>query len=473
MIFVDNVLLNGALYPNRPAMMMLDRIVTYGMLANAIHWTCARLHQAGLRPGETVVVDIDNPIRHFTVLAALMRLGIVSLTAPPAAAAMVGAVAVLTGAAVAAPAGVRSIVVDDGWFQPPENSDYPVDPAAADPGRLVMLALTSGTTGHGKPIAITGAEYEGRLRNFAMLHAVPGTLRELVLMGFTAQFALTEVSWLLAGGRTVCLVDSAEDAARMIDLYQVEVIFGSPQQVSTVLAALEQIPASCASVRHVFIGGAALGAKLAADLRRRITGTIVVSYGSTEAGKTAMALYSQVEATPGCVGHIVPWARLEIIDEAGAPVPAGTTGRIRILAPAGGRPHVPGTLYPDQTPDWFYPGDVGHIGADGLLVIGGRADEVINAGGLKVAPERVEDLVAGRRDLADVAAFSLAGADGIEQIWLAIVPLEPVRSDELIAYCARRSETLAPSRILVVDKIPRNAMGKVERANLKARVQAS
>lgn len=471
MNFVDFILLNGRLYPNRPAIMMLDRVVTYGMFAGAVHLSCARLHQAGLRPGETVVIDIDNPVRHFVVFSALMRLGIVSLAAGPEAAGMVGAVAVLTSAAGAAAPGVRSIVVDDDWFRPATDETYPVDPAATGPGRLALLALTSGTTGRSKAIAFTVAEFEARLRSHALIHSVPGTSRELVLMSFAAQLALTEVSRLLASGRTACLAGSAEEAAGMIDLYQVEVLFGSPQQLSVLLDALAETPASCASVQLVTLSGAAVGAELATSIRRRITRKIAIGYGSTEAGKTAMCLLDEANPIPGGVGYVVPSARVEIVDDADRPVPAGTRGRIRILAAAGGRPHVPGSLYPDRTSDWFYPGDVGHLRADGFLVIEGRSDELINAGGLKIAPERIEELVAGRADIADAAAFGVEGAGGIDEIWLAIVPREPVRGDELIAYCARQSATLAPARILVLERIPRNAMGKVERARLKTEAQ--
>ncbi|MFX6036125.1 hypothetical protein ABTE74_22315, partial [Acinetobacter baumannii] len=81
---------------------------------------------------------------------------------------------------------------------------------------------------------------------------------------------------------------------------------------------------------------------------------------------------------------------------------------------------------------WFYPGDTGYFREDGLLVVVGRTDELINAGGLKVAPERVELIVADRRDIADCAAFGLPGPGGIDQIWLAIVPRGPVRTDELL-----------------------------------------
>ncbi|QCK86677.1 acyl--CoA ligase [Phreatobacter aquaticus] len=470
MIFVDTIHLHAGLFPNRPAIIMADRRVTYRMLSDEIHWVSARLHQAGFRSGDMVIVDIENPIRHFTLVSALMNLGMVSMTASGSITEVpeVGITAVLASRTMATPQAMRLVVVDDRWFQPLDDAAYPIDPASRDPNRLIMFGLTSGTTGQQKAIPFTVGEFDLRLRNLMLYHGAPGTERDLVLIGFASQWALSETARALASARTVCLARNAEEAVRLIDLYQVGVILGSPQQFAGLLAALDEAPVSCASVRLASLAGAMLGAELAAGIRKRITPLVLVGYGSTEAGKTALASLDTVEMIPGGVGHIVPSARLEIVDDEDNAVAPGASGRVRIIAAGGGRPYERGTLYPDRTPDWFYPGDLGHLTAEGLLVIEGRTDELINAGGLKVAPDRVEELVAGRRDIADAAAFAVRGAGGFDQIWLAIVQRQPVQPDELIAFCRRRSETLAPVRIVVVDAIPRNAMGKVERAKLKA-----
>ncbi|WP_204325267.1 hypothetical protein, partial [Stenotrophomonas maltophilia] len=62
----------------------------------------------------------------------------------------------------------------------------------------------------------------------------------------------------------------------------------------------------------------------------------------------------------------------------------------------------------------------------GVLTVFGRADDLINAGGLKLAPERVEELVADHDAVADAAAFGVAGTSDVEQIWLAVVARRPV-----------------------------------------------
>ncbi|MCZ8313699.1 class I adenylate-forming enzyme family protein [Phreatobacter sp.] len=470
MIFVDTIHLNARLFPNRPALMMADRLVTYQMLSDAIHWLSARLHQAGLRSGDMVLVDIENPVRHVTLVSALMNLGIVSMTGSGQIAQVpkVGITTVLASRAMDVPRGMRMVVVDDGWFQPPQDATYPSDPASRDPRRLILFGLTSGTTGEPKAIPFTIGEFDLRLRNLMLYHGAPGTERDLVLIGFASQWALSETARALASARTVCLARTAEEAVRLVDQYQVGVILGSPQQFAGLLAALRDTPVSCASVRLASVAGAMLGAELGAAIRRRIAPQVLVGYGSTEAGKTAMAHLDSVETIPGAVGHVVPSARLEIVDGDDRPVPAGTVGRIRIMAAGGGRPYEPGTLFPDRTPDWFYPGDLGHLTADGMLVVVGRSDDLINAGGLKIAPERVEELVAGHPAIAEAVAFALPGATGIDEIWLAVVARQPVSAETIIAHCRSRSETLAPRRILFLEAMPRAALGKPDRIRLRA-----
>lgn len=471
MIFVDAVLLHGRLFPTRPAIMTTDRIVTFGMLGDAIHSVAARLHAAGLKPGDIVVVALASPVRFIATVSAAMRLGLVVLPARPEEVRLlpaVGAKAVVTDSMIMAPVGTRSLIVDARWFEP-TGAPYPVDPSASDPARLSLLALTSGTTGQPKLIPFTVEDFDRRVRDLYRYQPAPGTERDLLLIGLNSQWAIAQAARVLVSARTLCIAENAEDAVRLIDLYQVGTVIGSPHQLTELVSALDQIPASCRSLRLVKTGGSSLSKPLLEAIKSRLCRDIIMIYGSTEAGRTAMATTEMIESEQGCVGIPVPDRVVEIVDDADQPVPVGTSGRVRILTPGGGRAYEGGTLYPDRTPDWFYPGDVGYLTPDGRLVVAGRSDDLINSGGLKIAPERVEALVAGRTDLADAAAFGVAGPAGIDEIWLAVVPRGPLHETELLAACARQSELTAPRRLLVVDAIPRNAMGKVERAKLRAK----
>ncbi len=280
---------------------------------------------------------------------------------------------------------------------PATGAPYAVDPGASDPNRLAIIAPTSGTTGTTKLIPLSVGEFDRRLHDLYRYQPAPGTERDLMLVGFTSLWALSQSARTLVAARTLGVASSAEDALRMIDLYQMGTILGSPNQLAAMIAALDTVPASLTSLRLVKCGGGQVTPSFARTIRERLCQNLLVIYGSTEAGRTAMANGAAIDSVPGCVGWVIPGQSLEIVDDAGAPVPAGTVGRVRILIEGGGRPLLGTGIEADTTPDWFYPGDLGHVTDDGMLVIVGRADDVINAGGTKVAPERVEELVAGHR----------------------------------------------------------------------------
>ncbi|MBN8939881.1 MAG: acyl--CoA ligase [Rhizobiales bacterium] len=471
--FVDTVFYHGKTVPHRPAIILMDRVVTYAMLADAIRWVTARCQDAGIKAGETVAIMIENPIRHLTVAYALRRLGAVTVSARgdqmselPA----LGTRIVMTAARGVVLPGGRTVLVDDTWFTPRPVPQLVRDPSWDDPGRVMLLALTSGTTGRNKAIAFTVAEFEARLHVLTNYHWAQGNDRDLLLVGLSSQWALSEVARSLSAGRTMCFAADAGEALRMIDFYQVGILVGSPQQLRVVVDSWAETPATCASLHLVMIAGGALSPGLAEQIRRHICPRLLLSYGSTEAGKTAIAPAELLRDMPYSTGYVVPTAEVEIVDDLDQVLPPGQQGRIRIKAPAGGRPYQAGDLYPDQTPDWFYPGDIGSLSEAGVLTVFGRADDLINAGGLKLAPERVEELVADHDAVADAAAFGVAGASDVEQIWLAVVARRPVAEAELRAWCARKSADLVPERIVVVGAIPRNAMGKVERRRLRDQV---
>ncbi len=114
---------------------------------------------------------------------------------------------------------------------------------------------------------------------------------------------------------------------------------------------------------------------------------------------------------------------------------------------AAAKPYQPGTKVLKPAPEWFYPGDRARIEPNGMLVIVGRVNEVINIGGLKVSPESVEALVTDRADVADAAAVGIAGRSGLEEVWLAVVPRGSVDAAEILAHCKRKAPVLAPTQV--------------------------
>jgi acyl-CoA synthetase (AMP-forming)/AMP-acid ligase II len=107
-----------------------------------------------------------------------------------------------------------------------------------------------------------------------------------------------------------------------------------------------------------------------------------------------------------------------------------------------------------------------------LLTITGRASDVINRGGVVVAPEYIEEAIRLRPGISDVAVFGVIGAGGIEEIWAAVVSSQRVDAASLIAALRPSLNERAPDRVIQVEAIPRGDTGKVQRSVLRERAAA-
>ena len=169
----------------------------------------------------------------------------------------------------------------------------------------------------------------------------------------------------------------------------------------------------------------------------------------------------------GATGYVAPWAELEIVDVDDRPLPAGAEGLVRIRATCQGAPYPPERAAENASfrDGWFYPGDLGRYGDDGLLILTGRTSDVINVGGLKLAPEVIEEILRKHPAVADVAAFGDLGDGGIEEIFVALVPKAPAVDTQVIAWCAERNVPV--KRIFTIDELSKTSSGKIHRDLLK------
>jgi acyl-coenzyme A synthetase/AMP-(fatty) acid ligase len=253
----------------------------------------------------------------------------------------------------------------------------------------------------------------------------------------------------------------------MIALYAVDVLAASSQQLRELVREQTEAPIPVPSLRGIMTGGSLVSPALMSEARAKLCSQIVSQYGSTEAGATAFATADRLAGIEGACGYVAPWATVEVVDENGKPLPPDGEGILRIRA------GCQGAAYPADRPDphsgfrdgWFYPGDRGRVRADGLLIVSGRGAELINAGGLKLAPEIVEDLLATHPAVLEAAAFGVPDAGGIEEIVLAVVPRAPLNERQLIHWCAERN--LPVARVVSVASLPKTTLGKINREQLK------
>ena len=210
------------------------------------------------------------------------------------------------------------------------------------------------------------------------------------------------------------------------------------------------------------------GASPSPALLKQIEGTLAVPvrgvYGSTEGGGvTTRMLHSGDD--PADVGEVLPGFELQVVDDAGTPVAPGTPGTVRYRSPGMVSGYLEdGTVVPFPG-GWFSPGDTGALHGS-ALVLAGRTAELINIGGTKVDPVRIDEFAAGLAGIRDAAAFAIELRPGIQVLGLAVVAAPSVDLSSIDQAITDRFGPSHRAKLWRVSEIPRNRMGKAERSAL-------
>jgi acyl-CoA synthetase (AMP-forming)/AMP-acid ligase II len=203
------------------------------------------------------------------------------------------------------------------------------------------------------------------------------------------------------------------------------------------------------------------------DLEAALQAPVVEAYGMTEAAHqmTSNPLPPR-ELRPGSVG-VAAGPEVAVMDDEGRVLPAGTTGEIVIRGDNVTRgyldnPQANATAFTDG---WFRTGDQGLIDADGYVYLTGRFREIINRGG-KVSPREVDERCSARA-VHRAVAFGVRHQSLGRHPAAAVVLRRDATADEIRASLfGRLAEHKIPSRIVVVDDIPKGATGKIQRIGL-------
>jgi acyl-CoA synthetase (AMP-forming)/AMP-acid ligase II len=476
MDFAKLALYQATVGAERPALAYTGGVATYGVLAGATAIAAARIRQLSLGSGHVAAVDVRNPFQHLVLLLALALEGVASVSVQNSYAIALSGFQVdaLLADRFAVPApGLNIIPVDDAWFdhdpkRPPNFAQLLAAPGIAQPGAVLRVVFSSGTTGRPKPVAIAADVFGRRLANGSFTYggaSLAGS-RVMSLMGFSTLPAFMSAFGTLAGGGVICFAPSPPEALHLMNLFQVGLVSMTPHQLRNLLAA-QGHAAPPTSLHTIVLGGAKFPPAMVAEARAKLCSNLMLGYGTTEAGSISHVHASAVEGVPDAAGRVLPWVTLEIVDDAGMPLPAGMSGRIRVRSNE--MASYLGTHLTDIQPinDWFYPGDIGSLQPDGMLVVSGRSTEMINRGGGIIAPDLVEEVLLAAPGVADAAAVGMTNDAGLEEIWAAVVVGTGFDPTEALRFCQLRLSDRAPERLIPIDVVPRNDMGKIIREDVR------
>jgi malonyl-CoA/methylmalonyl-CoA synthetase len=349
-------------------------------------------------------------------------------------------------------------------------------PALRRADDLAAILYTSGTTGRSKGAMLTHANL---LSNAQVLKTYwgwrPGDVLIHALPIFHVHGLFVASHGALLNGSKMIWFAKFDPKAVIPRLLDATVFMGVPTLYVRLLNDAALTRAACANMRLFISGSAPLLLETFTLFRERTGHTILERYGMSETAMLTSNPYDTKdgERRGGTVGFALPGIGVRVLSDAGKPCAADAIGNLEVRGPNvfGGYWRMPEKTREEFTADgWFKTGDVGKIDAQGYVTIVGRSKDLIISGGFNVYPAEIEGTLNDLHGVAESAVIGVPHADFGEAVVAIIVaragttPDATALIDELKS---RIANFKVPKRIFIVDELPRNTMGKVQKKLLR------
>ncbi|MFG1804219.1 AMP-binding protein [Micromonospora carbonacea] len=477
--------------------------------------TAGALHRAGLRAGDVLATQLPNCWELLVLHAATARLGVLmlplhtayrghevqSLVTQAGAVALVARdshrgrsrMAEIDAVRAACPSLTHVWLFGD--EEPPptagligsadlmatEDTGVELPPAPRDPQAPLLLLASSGTTSRRPKLCVH--RHAGLLGNAGAVAADGGLDATDTIVSaspLSHAFGLLSVHLALVTGGAVGLFEgwNAQDFLDLLCGASATAAFAVPAQLRDLVSLLERAPTpdrALPSLREVRTGGAPVPRELVDGIRRTLDARVIVQWGMTEVGAGTYTRPDDPAELTSTVGRPAAGAEVRIVDANGALAGPGVTGELQYRSPFmfSGYFRAPDTTRDAFTPDgWLRTGDLAALHPDGTVGYRGRADELINRGGLKFSALEVEELLNDLPQLAQHAVVAEPDPRLGQRSCLVVALREGagLTLDEVTGHLSGKGLATykLPERLVVIDELPTTVTGKIARARLRA-----
>jgi malonyl-CoA/methylmalonyl-CoA synthetase len=479
--------------PERPCMLVRNGpVVHYDELAAASARIANALVRLGCKPGDRVAVQADKVWQVVALYLGCLRTGLVYLPLNTAyqkaelsfffgdarprvivcRPEMLGVIATLDRDATVLTLDANGGELVDRARDEPEAFQT----VHSRPDDLAAILYTSGTTGRSKGAMLTHRNLASNAITLVESWAFTGSdtlLHALPVFHVHGLFVAIHCV-LLSGARMLWQPRfDARDVAELLPL--ATVMMGVPTFYTRLIAEPTFTRERCANIRVFVSGSAPLLPETFEAFRERTGHAILERYGMSE---TNMIASNPLDGSrvPGTVGRPLPGVQVRIMENGQIAAP-GEVGAVQVRGPNvfPGYWNLPDKTREEFTDDgWFRTGDMGEWVADGpgtgYLRLAGRAKDLIITGGLNVYPKEIEERIDQLPDVVESAVIGVPDPDFGEAVVAVVVPRDGSAVSERDVIGALKGEIASfkiPKRVYVVDELPRNAMGKVQKNLLR------
>jgi benzoate-CoA ligase family protein len=479
----------------RVAFLVEGRAHSHGEVHDGAARTATLLARRGVRPGDRVLIALPDGVEFAWAFLGAARLGAIAVPVNPQLAAAEHAAMAedVTPSAIVCTeelagrftAAAPAVLLAEGLAAALPGAE-PAPAAPVTPETPAYAQFTSGTTGRPKAALHRHRDLEVYFRAFAR-RALALREDDVVLSASKLYFAYglgNSLGFPLQAGAAAVLHPGRprpEEVAVLLERHQPTILFAVPTLYANLLAFLAGSGGRPPrSLRLAVSAGEALLPALAERVRAAFGCLVLDGLGSTEVGQTF------VSNTPdawrdGTVGRPLPPYQVEIRsdEEDPKPCPPGEQGVLWVNGPTVllGYWNNPQATAAVLRGGWLRSGDLAVVDGDGFVRMAGRADDLENVGGLKLAPAEVERLLAGHEGVTEVAVAAVRDQQGGSHL-RAFVVAGPAYGDEaaraalaaeLLARCrAELSAYKVPRAVTFLEALPRTPTGKLRRFMLRA-----
>ncbi len=492
-----------ARFGDKAAFIFKGEIMTFAQLADEIEHCAAGLSELGIAKGDTFGIVMRNCPEFVILSFALSRLGAVAVPVnfleKADRIAFIFNDAEVKGcltskdflrtireAKESVPTLEHIFLRDPGGDEPALETIYrhPLDEAAGpevSPNDLVLLIYTAGTTGLPKGVMLTQRNLLSSVESCLLAFDLTNKDRVMCVLPMFHSFAwTTNVILPLRLGATTVVIESLlplPPALKQIWKHKVTLVCCIPQVYSALVQHIHGPKAWLLRLLNpldmAISGAAPLPAAVQIKFEKTFGTALLEGYGLTEAAPAVSVNPRYGAHKPGTVGLPLPGIDIKIVDDDERELETPEIGEVcvrgdNIMAGYYKRPEETKEAF--TADGWLKTGDLGFLDSDGYLTLVDRKKDLIIVKGFNVYPQEVEAALVDHPAVAEVAAVGIPDASGDESVRVFVVlePGQSIKPRELIAF---GRETLAtykiPRDVEFVDELPKNALGKVLKRELR------